>query len=201
MVYLKFCICSSLHPYVCLCEQILSGWYLLDCSTFCNQTGYGGVLSRDGVSCRKICLLSSRSRSQWGLIINYWNMTCSTSTTFFWTADSLAIKLGLMVHHHKPECLVGKKKKIVFKVKVTAKVQNVNEWMSRWYLQSFQHFGIELGMMMNHNEPGCHVKDWLAVFKVKVTGRVGKIKIWQFLLYLLNCWSFYNQTWFDCTIS
>ena len=42
-------------------------------------------------------------------------------------------------------------------------------------------------------------KDWLAIFKVKVTARAHMIKIWQFLLYLLNCWSFCYQTWFDCT--
>ena len=32
---------------------------------------------------------------------------------------------------------------------------------------------------------------------VKVTARAYIIKIWLFLLYLLNCWSVCNQTWFD----
>ena len=44
-------------------------------------------------------------------------------------------------------------------------------------------------------------KDLFAIFKVKVTARVHMIKIRQFLLYLLNCWSFFYQTWFDSTLS
>ena len=44
-------------------------------------------------------------------------------------------------------------------------------------------------------------KDWFAIFKVTVTARAHMIKIWQFLLYLLDCWSFCYQTWFDSTLS
>ena len=44
-------------------------------------------------------------------------------------------------------------------------------------------------------------KDWFAIFKVKVTARAHMINTWQYLLYLLNCWSFYYQTWFDSTLS
>ena len=44
-------------------------------------------------------------------------------------------------------------------------------------------------------------KDWFIVFNVKVTARADIIKIGRFLLYLLNCWSIYNQTWFDHTVS
>ena len=44
-------------------------------------------------------------------------------------------------------------------------------------------------------------KDLFAIFKVKVTARAHVIKIWQFLLYLLNCWSFCYQTWFDSKLS
>ena len=44
-------------------------------------------------------------------------------------------------------------------------------------------------------------KDWFAFFKVKVTARAHTIKVWPFLLYLLNCWSFCYQTWFDSTLS
>ena len=66
-------------------------------------------------------LLSSKSRSQRGL-------TWSKYESFyyiFWTVNSSAKKLSLMRHHHKPECLV-KKWITAFKVKVTAKGQNVN---------------------------------------------------------------------------
>ena len=44
-------------------------------------------------------------------------------------------------------------------------------------------------------------KNWFTIFNVKVTVRANKIKIWLFLLYLLNCWSICNQTWFDSTAS
>ena len=39
-------------------------------------------------------------------------------------------------------------------------------------------------------------KGWFAIFKVKVTARAHMIRIWQFLLCFLNCWTFYNQTWY-----
>ena len=47
----------------------LSGRYLLNCWILCNQTGYVDAVSQARVSCRKFALLSSSSRSQWGLII------------------------------------------------------------------------------------------------------------------------------------
>ena len=51
---------------------------------------------------RKKKKLSSRSRSQQGLIWSKYNSFYSV----FWAVDSLATKLGLMIHHHKPECPV-----------------------------------------------------------------------------------------------
>ena len=48
--------------------------------------------------------LSSRSRSQQVLIWSKYYSFCY----IFWTVDSLATKLGLMIHHHKPECPVKK---------------------------------------------------------------------------------------------
>ena len=41
----------------------------------------------------------------------------------------------------------------------------------------------------------------LTVFNVEVTARAYIIKIRLFLLYLLNCWSVCNQTWFYSTAS
>ena len=42
-------------------------------------------------------------------------------------------------------------------------------------------------------------KNQFTVFNVKVTVRAYITKLWLFLLYFLNCWSVYNQTWFDST--
>ena len=73
--------------------------YLLNGWTFCNQTWYGNALSWTQVSCKKIDLLSSSSRSQWGLIWS--NMTVSNISTelliFF------APRFSWMAQHHKLE--------------------------------------------------------------------------------------------------
>ena len=42
-------------------------------------------------------------------------------------------------------------------------------------------------------------KKLFAIFKVMVTVRAHMITIWIFLLYLVNCWFFGNQTWSDDT--
>ena len=72
------------------------------CWTFCDQTWYGDASSWARVSCKKAHLLSSRTRSQWGLI--WLDVSVSTIPT-----DSLIFlhsNLILMVHHHKLECLM-----------------------------------------------------------------------------------------------
>ena len=89
-------------------------------SSFFYQTWYYCVLSWGDVSCGKIGSLSSMSRSQWGLI---WSQYESFYYTF-WINDSLATKLGLMIHHLKPECR-EQNWITAFKVKVAAKGQNV----------------------------------------------------------------------------
>ena len=44
-------------------------------------------------------------------------------------------------------------------------------------------------------------KKWFTIVNVNVTASAYIIKIWLFLLYLLNCWSVCNQTWFVRTAS
>ena len=56
------------------------------------------------VTQKKNCLLSSRSRSQRGLILSKYY----SDYYIFWTADSLATRHGLMIGHHRPERLVEK---------------------------------------------------------------------------------------------
>ena len=64
------------------------------------------------------------------------------------------------------------------------------------------YFVTRLGMMIQQNEPECHAEQKIfAVFKVKVTARANMIKIWLWLLYLLNCWFFGNQTLSDDRLS
>ena len=53
---------------------------------------------------KKNSLLSSRSRSQRGLILS----NSDSDYYIFWTADSLPTRLGLMIGYHRPEHLVEK---------------------------------------------------------------------------------------------
>ena len=60
----------------------------------------------------------------------------------FWTADSLATKLGLMIHHHKPESPVKKKDYCI-------QGQGHSEGskclcLSRWYLLNHQAIGFQI---------------------------------------------------------
>ena len=80
-------------------SECLSERYIFNRLTFCNQTWYGDALSWTQVSCKKIDLLSSSSRSQWGLIWS--NMTVSNISPelliFF------APRFSWMAQHHKLE--------------------------------------------------------------------------------------------------
>ena len=82
-------------------NECLSRYYLLNHRTFSYQAWYGDASSWAGVSCKKTGLLSSRSRSQQGLIESKYD------SFFYIFADSFATKLDLMVHH-KPECRTKK---------------------------------------------------------------------------------------------
>ena len=54
-----------------------------------------------------------------------------------WTADAFAIKLGLVAHHHKVDCLVKRLDcSVAVKVKVTEKVKKSSECSSGRYLLS-----------------------------------------------------------------
>ena len=68
------------------------------------QTWYCDASLWVGVSCKKIDLLFSRSKSLQELIWpKYDNFYCT-----FWTADPFATKLGLIVHYYKAECFMEK---------------------------------------------------------------------------------------------
>ena len=55
--------------------------------------------------------------------------------------------LGQMIHHHKPECLVGQKKRRItaFKVKITVKVQN---FIYLYTIRITDHMATKLGVLM-----------------------------------------------------
>ena len=106
----------------------MSRWYLLNHQAFCFQTWYYDASSWVGVSCKKINLLLSRSRSLRELI---WSKFDSFYYIFR-TADPFAIKLGLVVHWDMQECLM--KKLDCVQGQGHSKIQNVSKCLSKWYL-------------------------------------------------------------------
>ena len=107
----------------------------------------------------------------------------------FWTADSLAIKLGLMVHRHKQNVL-WKKWMTAFKVKVTAKVQNVNICLSRWYpLTPHPSPSILLPNLVWRYiimSQSIMQKDRFVIFNIKVTARL----VWsKYDSFYYNLWT------------
>ena len=117
------------------------------------------------------------------------------------TARAYITRLGLIVQHHKSECPV-QKMGLLFKVKVTAEVQNVSDCLSRRYCPEPQNILVpNLVWLCSIISQNVLEKNWFTVFNVKVTIRAYIIKILLFLLYLLNYWLVCNHTWFDSMAS
>ena len=145
---------------------IVSRRSLLNCSTSFNQTWYGGVLSWGRVLCRKkmVHYLLCPGHSQ-GLYNQ--NMTMST------VSSKLLVHLQPnMVWQYSiiSQSVLWKHLVTAFRAKVTAKVQNVSDRLSGWYLliyrtfcyqtySSTEHFVTKLLMMMQHHEPEYHVEE------------------------------------------
>ena len=127
-------------------------WYFVNYQTFCYQTWCCDALSWGGVSCKKIGLLFSRSRSQQGLM---WSKYDSLYYIFR-TADPLATKLGLMAHHHKLDCLwedwiallcSRSRSQERYKIPVNVHLDDISA--------TAEPFVAKLGMVMYHHGPSC----------------------------------------------
>ena len=96
-------------------------------------TKFGMVMQQNEPECHaeKKCLLSSRSRSQRGLVYSNYDSDYYN----FWTADFLPTRLGRMIGYHRQERLV---EKLAFKVKVTERSKC--QCLSRYYLLNRQTF-------------------------------------------------------------
>ena len=125
---------------------------------------YGDAPSWVRVSCRCFFLFfllllfllqSSRSRSQRGLM---WSKYDSFYHIFL-SVDSLATKLGLMIHHHKPECSVENfwflhsrsRSERRFKMPMYVCPDDIF-WTA-------EHFVTKLGMVMQHHKQECHLEE------------------------------------------
>ena len=144
---------------------------------FSYQIWYGDAASWVRVSCRKcsslllLLLLTSRSRSQWGLILSkYASFYC-----IFWSVDSLAAKLGLMIHHHKPECPVKKIGLLHSGARSQQRVKMIVQMIS----------SKPPNILFPNLVLWCIIMSWsvmqndvFAIFIVKVTARAHMIIIW-----------------------
>ena len=147
--------------------------------------------------------LSSRSRSQRALIWPKYD----SYYYIFWTVDSLATKLGLMMHHYKPECPVKKIGLLLSgsrsqrRVKMLMFVQRISsEPLNSLFSNLVLWFIVMSQSDMLWVRVTCKKID-LLFSRSKSLQELIMIKIWQFLLYLLNCWSFCYHTWFNSTLS
>ena len=145
------------------------------------------------MSCGKLGLLHSRSRSR-----QWFKMSVNVCLDdIFWTTEHFVTKLGVIMQHHKPMCSV---KKLDYCNQGQGHSKGSKcQCLSRWYLLK-QHFVTKLGIVMHHYELHCHAKK-VGLLVLRSRSQQGFIWSWQFLLYLLNCWSFCYQTWFDSTLS
>ena len=136
---------------------------------------------------KKSRLLFSRSRSQQGLVwAKYDSFDC-----IFWIAEPFATKLGLIVHYHKPECLM-KKLDCCVHGQGHGKISKC-QWLFIQMLSSEM-----LNLILPNLVRWCIImsqivfqKYWFAVVKVNATVKDHVTKD-DFLIYLLTCWSFCN---------
>ena len=115
----------------------------------------------------------------------------------FLTVDSLATKLGLMIHHCMPEYPVEKVgllhsgSRSQQRVKMLMFVQMISSIPPNILFPNLVLWCIIMSQSVMQ-------RDWFVIFKVKFTARAHMIKIWQFLLYLLNCWQRFDKTFPAC---
>lgn len=118
-MHLKWPIPSS----VCVYVRALPKRWLLNCSTFYNRSWSWSLLMHqseaESVSVMQKCLVAiyivqCNGQSEGVYIQSRFEQTFSISIVclhdIFWTTEPFVIKLGIVVHHYKPKCHVGKKK-------------------------------------------------------------------------------------------
>ena len=77
---------------------------------------------------------------------------------------------------------------------VSYRVRPVSPELLNHFLQNLVWWCVIMRQFVMRNK-------WFTIFNVDVAARAYDIKILLFSLYLLNCWSVCNQTWFDNTAS
>ena len=111
----------------------------------------------------------------------------------FWISKPLTTKFGMVMHHHEPDCLP---KWLVCCLQGQSHSegscdQNLTFWYIFWAVDPFA-----VKLAAHHHKLDCFVKrlDCSVVVEVKVTGKVQNFSDCSSGGFLLNCWTFCNQT-------
>ena len=147
------------------------------------------------MSYEEIGWLCSGSRSQQ----NFKMSVTVYPAAVFWNAEPFTIKLCMVRHHHKPECL---SKRLICCLQGQShsegschqrRLSNICSQLP--ILLQLKYFGL---MAPNH-DLDCLVKrlDCSVVVKVKVTGKAQNSSECWSQRYLLNCWAYCKQSRYD----
>ena len=169
--------------------------YLLNHITFCYQTWYNDAASWARVSSRKkiVCCLQGQGHNKGSFDQN---VTLSTMSSELLILQQPNLVWWYMIISQN---VLLKSGITLFKVKVTTKVQNVSDCLSKRYFLNHRKFCYQIwyGDAASWTRVSCRKKVFVvvAIFKVKDTARANMMKLWLFLLYYLNCWFLGNQAW------
>ena len=114
-----------------------------------NLVWWCSIISQSVMWRKKNCLLSSRSRSQRGLIwskYDFFHYIC-------WTVDLSATSHGLIINHHKPECFMKT-------LDYCIQSQGPDD-----IFKTAKHLVTILGIVMHHHELGCCAKRLVCYFQ------------------------------------
>ena len=108
------------------------------------------------------------------------------------TAEPFGTKLGMVMHHHGPEC---RARRLFFCLRSRGHSQgSYNQiWLFLPYLQTADLFATKFKWMVHYHKLECLYKGWI-IFKVKISIKVQNLIESLCILYLLYHWSLGNET-------
>ena len=169
-------------------NECLSGWCFLNHRTFCYQILDGGAASWARVMQTFFffffcCYLQGQGHSMGSYDLNMTLSIILFELLMPWQPNLVSWYII------RSQSVLWKKMDYAFRVKITAKGQNLMFVQMISSKPSNSLFS-NLVLWFITMSKSVMQKYLFPIFKVKVTARDHTIKIWQFLLYLLNCWSF-----------
>ena len=115
---------------------LLCPLYLLNCRSVCYQTWFGSIASKAGVSCRKMGLLCSRSRSQWKFkmsvnvfLDDVFSVCPIISVHYLLNHSTIFLPNWIWWCIIMKQCIMQKNWFTIFSVKVTARAYIIKIWL------------------------------------------------------------------------